>query len=182
MTYFEMATPEEPEEWWLPVVGFEGVYEVSNLGRIKRILAINNTWSGRILKDSVDRKGYHYRAFCKNGTEKADKLHRVVAKAFIANPLNLPEVNHKDGNKGNNRASNLEWTTNLDNVQHAKNLGLRATCERHPLRKLTWEKVREIRKRYIKGDSINGARALAKEFGINGRSMTCVVKNIHWKE
>lgn len=102
-------------EEWRPIEGYEGIYEVSNFGRVK------NVKKGTIRKLGVTRGGYNDVILFKNGKFKNFKVHRLVAKAFIPNPLNLPCVNHKDENKLNNyvcvnqdgsvdpEKSNLEW-------------------------------------------------------------------------
>ena len=100
-------------EIWKDIEGFEGKYQVSSWGRVR------NAITECIIKPYRNHKGY-----LKIGLTKGDKcvkfrLHRLVAKAFIPNPDNLPQVNHKDGNKANNSFTNLEWVTNIDNAQHA---------------------------------------------------------------
>lgn len=97
----------EQKEIWKPVVGYEGLYEVSNLGRIKSLLR-NNL---RILKGSFDKDGYLSVILCKNRSHKRVKVHRVVADAFIPNPNGYPMINHKDEVKSNNNLDNLEWCT-----------------------------------------------------------------------
>jgi hypothetical protein len=104
-------------EVWRPCPGFEEFYQVSDHGRVRRIKADDDTWVGRVLKPSTDKRwGYHHVSLWKNGKGYPRKVHRLVAQAFIPNPLNLPEVNHKKGtDKTNNRVSNLEWTTRQGN-------------------------------------------------------------------
>lgn len=87
------------------VPGYEGLYEVSNLGRVKNIK------TGRILKPHKHRGGYLLINLCKSGTMRTDLIHRLVANSFLPNPQNLPCVNHKDEDKTNNAISNLEWCT-----------------------------------------------------------------------
>jgi len=87
------------------IKNYEGLYEVSNLGRIR------NKKTGRILKPLKNTNGYLRLDLCKNGIRRAAKVHRLVAEAFIPNPQNLPCVNHKDENKINNCLDNLEWCT-----------------------------------------------------------------------
>lgn len=123
------------EEVWKDVKGYEGYYQVSNLGNIKsleRIIENSGTRTGyykikeRILKprENKNRNGYYELSLRKDGKEKRFKVHRLVACAFIENPYNKPEVNHIDGNKSNNCVSNLEWTTSKENKEHAWNIGL----------------------------------------------------------
>ena len=93
------------KEYWKPVVGYEGHYQVSNLSRVKSI----KFGKERILKPVTDRHGYLLVGLWKNNKQKTYKVHRLVAEAFIPNPYNLPQVNHKDENPLNNNVNNLEW-------------------------------------------------------------------------
>lgn len=105
-------------EEWRDIEGYEGKYQVSNLGRVKSLSRKVYNGNGfyytksKILIPAMDNKGYNRVHLTKNGIGKTYKLHRLVAKAFIDNPNNLPQVNHKDENKLNNNASNLEWCIN----------------------------------------------------------------------
>lgn len=99
------------EEVWKDIVGYEGKYQVSNLGRVKS-LNYKQTNSERILKENTDKKGYKRAHLFKNGKGVHISIHRLVAEAFIPNPNNYPQVNHKDENKANNNMENLEWCTN----------------------------------------------------------------------
>lgn len=107
-------------EIWRAIVGTKGFIEVSNEGRVRSLL----TGTPRILKTQPDKKGYHRIRVTIERERMSYKVHREVAKAFISNPDNLPQVNHKDGNKDNNAVANLEWVTNMDNAQHAIKNGL----------------------------------------------------------
>ena len=111
------------------------------------------------------------------------KVHRLMAEAFIPNPDNLPYVNHLDGNKENNHYSNLEWCTAQRNVQHAEELGLRLSRigVKNPAAKLTEEDVISIRERYSPRCRINGARALARVFGVEKTTILRVVSRQDWK-
>lgn len=94
-------------------------YKINLSGRIRNIK------TGIILQPFIDRRGYeNYSLWSDKGTRKTFRCHQLVALAFIPNPLHLPQVNHKDGNKRNNFYKNLEWTTNLDNATHAMQNGL----------------------------------------------------------
>ena len=90
------------KEIWKDVKGYEGKYLISNTGKVKSLTR------NRLLKPVI-QKGYMYIHLCKNSKDKAYLLHRLVAKHFVSNPDNLPEVNHKNEDKVNNDASNLEW-------------------------------------------------------------------------
>lgn len=105
---------------WKAIEGTNEMIEVSDDGQIRSLLR----GEPYILKGSKDAKGYHRYSITVNRNKKTYKLHREVAKAFIPNPDNLPQVNHKDGNKDNNNVSNLEWVTNIENCHHAIRNGL----------------------------------------------------------
>jgi hypothetical protein len=107
-------------EIWKPIAGTNGFIEVSNKGRVRSLLR----GEPRILKPQVDNKGYHRIRVTVEREKMSYKVHREIAKAFIPNPNNLPQVNHKDGNKSNNSVDNLEWITNRDNAHHAIANGL----------------------------------------------------------
>lgn len=96
------------EEIWKDIVDYEGLYQVSNLGRVKSLVR-KGVLKEKMLKPFIHQKGYLQIGLHKNGKYIKYLVHRLVAEAFIPNPNNLPEVNHKDENKQNNVVSNLEW-------------------------------------------------------------------------
>lgn len=108
------------KEYWKPVLGYEGLYEVSNWGRVKS-MNYNHTGKERIMKLVPNKAGYLYVVLYKNGKVKTFRVHRLVAEAFLPNPDNLPEVNHKDENKLNNNVNNLEWCS----AKYNSNFGTR---------------------------------------------------------
>ena len=118
------------KEIWKPVVGYEGFYEVSNLGRVRSLDRKFKTRQGRIISvkgqpikaDPSKRSGYVQVHLSNNGDRRTYQLHRVVAKSFVENPENKPEINHKDGIKTNNRADNLEWVTPSENQIHSRDV------------------------------------------------------------
>ena len=115
------------EEIWKDIKGYEGLYQVSNLGRIKRVLFKNNKTTiikEKILKYTVKNNGYCKVNLYKNNKQKTYHIHRLVAEAFIPNRDNSLEINHKDGNKKNNCINNLEWITHKENIQHGVKTGL----------------------------------------------------------
>lgn len=106
------------QEIWKPVKGLEGAYEVSNLGRVRSLDRVrrksngrNTFYKGRMIKITKNNTNDYLIARIQDGRSSHSLVHRLVAEAFIPNPLNLPQVNHKDENKANNRADNLEWCT-----------------------------------------------------------------------
>lgn len=109
------------KEYWKPVVGYEGLYEVSNLGKVKSLDkydSIGRFIKGKILKVSDNGVGYMFICLSKGNKRQCKYVHRMVAEAFLPNPNNLPQVNHKDENKLNNCVENLEWCTNEYNINY----------------------------------------------------------------
>lgn len=104
------------KEEWKDIKGFEGVYQISNLGRIKSFKKYKD---GYILSNKNSKGGYFSIVLKDCKKEKHTRVHRLVAETFIPNPNNFPVVNHIDGNKQNNRVDNLEWCTIKHNVNHA---------------------------------------------------------------
>lgn len=96
-------------EIWKDVIGYEDCYQISNYGRVKSLYNYKRNGTN-ILKPKI-KNNYYQIGLRKNGTRKWYSIHRLVAQAFIPNPNNLPQVNHKDENKLNNNINNLEWCT-----------------------------------------------------------------------
>ena len=118
------------EEIWKDIDGYEGIYQISNLGNVKSLRREVIHPDGRIQvrnerimskRESID--GYYIAKLNVNNQSKSIAIHRLVAQAFIPNPDNLPEVNHVDTNRKNNCVDNLEWCTHADNVSHSAKLG-----------------------------------------------------------
>lgn len=117
------------EEIWKDIEGYVGFYQISNLGNVKSLerIVIRNGIAQkrkeRIMSKRKNDDGYYIAKLNLNKISKSISIHRLVAQAFIPNPLNLPEVNHKDCNRTNNCVNNLEWCTHTDNIQHSAKLG-----------------------------------------------------------
>lgn len=111
------------KEIWKDIPEYEGKYRISNLGNVKSI-NYHNTKKECTLSPAKDAKGYLRCSLSKNNILKTFKVHRLVAQSFIPNPLELPQVNHIDGNKLNNAVNNLEWCDNSMNQIHAYKVGL----------------------------------------------------------
>lgn len=99
-------------EIWKDIEGYEGLYQVSNLGRVTRVT------TNRILKSSKHVSGYLMVNLSKNSVTSHQRIHRLVAQAFIPNPENKPDINHVDEDKTNNNVNNLEWSTRKENCNH----------------------------------------------------------------
>ena len=126
------------EEIWKWIDGYINMYQVSNLGRVRSVdrdvyceVSPNKLQHifGKVLKQGTSHKGYPIVYLSKDGKQKTITVHRLVAEAFIENPLSLPQVNHKDGCKTNNYANNLEWCDNSYNQKHAYANGMQPSYE-----------------------------------------------------
>ena len=178
-------------ELWKPILGFENLYEVSNLGRVRSLDRI--TESGQLRKGRI-RKGFCFINDYKvvklyyNGKTFNKSMHRLLAQAFVPNPK--PEiydtVNHIDGNRRNNNLENLEWCTQKQNIQHAWETGLIPSTinsgESNVHSKLTEKDVLEIRATYIphsKGEF--GTKALSERFGVTAKTIGRIIRKELWK-
>jgi hypothetical protein len=114
-------------ELWKDISGYEGYYQISNLGNVRSIDRFDGVHDrqGTIIKPNLKPNGYLQVGLRKHNTRKWFGVHRLVAIHFIENPDNKPQVNHIDGNKLNNTVENLEWVTGKENQRHAARLGLR---------------------------------------------------------
>lgn len=188
---------ELENELWLPVVGYPH-YEVSNFGRVKSIdkhvqykrrnksgnIALENAFiKGIILKPGSNKKGYwsvalsRFDESLRKSDTKTIAVHRLVAMAFIGNPENKPSVNHIDCNKKNNCVSNLEWSTQKENVAHAKINNKIKTGDGSPVAKINSDNVRLIRSLSVVGHS---NRAIADILGVSPSCIWSVINKRTW--
>ena len=123
------------------IPGFEGLYAITEDGRVWSYKKLRNPAGWR--KTITNWSGYERIQLRKNGQYHYSSIHRLVASTYLPNPSNLPEVNHKDGDKQNNRVENLEWCTHSENIRHADTIGLRknARGDDHYKRKLMLQGV-----------------------------------------
>lgn len=161
-------------EIWKDVVGFEGRYQVSNIGRIK---SIKKNHPDRILRPATG--SIKYLKVCL--INKMFLVHRLVAIAFHDNPLKKEFVNHKDGNKLNNEAVNLEWCTRQENIDHGYSMGLmhKAKGINHHKARLTESDVRAIRalSTHMKLSMPN----IGRMFSMPSASIRSIVLRHQWK-
>lgn len=185
-------------EIWKDIKRYEGLYQISDLGRIKTLdkkvrNKIRGKWGYSIRKEKVMKikitkrkgaEGYHEITLRKNGKPTSFMVHRLVGLNFIPNPDNKEEVNHKFGIRGDNRASQLEWMTKKENMKHAFDRGSWSNMD-NPVKgvlckwaKLTDEKVIKIRDEYELGKI--STRKLAEKYNISHSIMWGVVTRKRW--
>lgn len=168
----------EPEEW-RPVVGFPA-YEVSNLGRLRRVVGSATSSAGPRAERGT--KGGYINACLSDGSGRKYQrgVHALVCEAFIGPRQKGIHVNHIDGNKKNNRLTNLEYVTPAENNRHANRTGLNPVeCEDNPAAKLTNEQVIELRRRY--SDEHKSLSELARAFGVSKTSVCDIVQGKNWQ-
>ena len=160
---------------WRPIAVTCGLYEVSNNGDIRR-------WHkpiGAHLKVSKWR-GYYFFTASVDGKKRQLRVHRAVAESFLPNPLNKPQVNHKNGNKLDNRLDNLEWATAKENSIHAVKNGLnKSRGEKHPMAKLKLEDVINIRVLWALGGI--SQTELARLFRVGRSTVGDIIRGTKWK-
>lgn len=173
-------------EIWKDIKGYEGIYQVSNYGKVKSLdraiwMEINNCFGkfkSNLLKQENGANGYPKVVLCKNNLPKTYLVHRLITIAFIPNPYNKPEVNHKNGIKIDNRLENLEWVTLSENHTHAYKIGLqKAYGENNGRAKLNSFQVRVIRK-----SKDSTGRELSVIFNISEQVICQILKNKIWKK
>lgn len=152
-------------EIWKPIKDTDR-YSISNLGRLR------NNHTGHIQKPR-DSRGYKSVAIYLNGKTKAYPIHRLVAEAFCFKQANKTEVDHIDGDRGNNAVGNLRWVTRSENIQYVSQRG------KHPKRKLTVEQVREIREKYKNGQT--SFWKLGREYNVNPKSICGIVNRTSYQ-
>lgn len=160
-------------ETWKPIKDYEGWYEVSDLGNVRRLRKATGAKEGKILTPLANGSGYHSVALSMQCKVKMFLIHRLVAEAFLAPDPDRLFVNHKDGNRQNNTLSNLEWCTAKENSKHSKNV-------LHNHRKLKPDDVVEIRRAY-KEDHLR-LEDLAKRYNVGRTLISKVVTRTLWND
>ena len=170
-------TPTE-REWWLPVVGYEGHYEISDLGRVRRNCGVRRL---RILRQFRRRDGYRSVALSRSGKVKNFLVHRLAIRAFLGEYPPGHETNHKSGDRGDNRLENLEAVTRGENLKHSyKYLGRKSPCRRGEeshLTKLSVTQVQEIRRRGL----TESPTTLGREFGMSVGAIRHIIFRRSWR-
>jgi len=165
-------------EQWLPVVGYEGWYDVSNWGRVMRKKEYRTTFAGKILKPSLDSWGYPSVSLYRNGKKHPAKVHRLVMAAFIGPCPECKQVNHIDGDKTNNHFDNLEYVTGSGNMSHAYAMGLKSNRgENHSCNKLKEADIPKIRRLLRDGFT---QVAIGIIFNVSQSNISCVATGKTW--
>lgn len=159
-------------EVWKDINGYEGLYQVSNLGNVKSL----KYGKERILKPDVSKFGYLFVDLCKNNICKSFRVHRLVAIVFIPNLENKEQVNHINGIKTDNMVQNLEWVTAKENIQHAYDNGLKYAQkgEKHINSKLTNEQVLSIKK------DNRTQKEIAKDYNVSFQQISRIKRGERW--
>ena len=167
-------------EVWRDIPEYDGLYQASDYGRIRTISGKASECRGGnfVMKPFVDDCGYLRIALYKEGKYRKFKVHRLVAFAFVPNPDNLPEVNHINGLKTDNRPCNLEWMTRRDNSLHAIKYGLQGIGEKSPRAKMTEKQVLDIRADYMSGISFT---EILSKYNTPYHATYKVITNKNWK-
>lgn len=169
------------EEEWKDIEGYEGKYQVSNLGRVKSLeRVVPNGESGfRIVKEKFLQTKSNQNKYIKVSLSgRSFRVHRLVAEAFIENPNSLPEVNHKDGLKCNNVITNLEWCTPKHNINHNKKLGVMPIGDSHVNSTISESQATKIKLLLSEGWKMVD---IARELGTNDDIVYQIKKGLTWK-
>lgn len=167
-------------EIWKPIFGYEGIYSISDHGKIKSHVRKFRT-KEKILKNYKDKNGYFKVSLSSNGIKKLFKIHQLVCINFLNKDSFNLVVNHKDGNKENNHVSNLEYITSSQNSIHAFNIGLRKILKGSQIgtSKLNEKEIITIRNIHSKGGIT--CKELASMYKVDISNIALIVKKRSWK-
>lgn len=166
---------EPVAEVYKDIPGYEGIYQVSNLGNVvglERKNSIGKSVHFKLLKQNINRDGYLKVSLSKNGHKTTIPVHRLVANSFIENPLNLSDVNHKDEDKTNNNVENLEWMTHFDNMHYGTGMQRKTQSQSFNITAIDADGNKNYFSSQIEA---------AKKLGISDSSISRVIKG-EWKQ
>lgn len=170
-------------EIWLPIEGYENLYEVSNLGRVRRLESVVTNKNGvklkvpgKLLKPGTNTCGYLLVNLCKNGIRRNFLIHRLVSQAFLPNPDKKPQVNHLSEDKQNNSVENLEWCSAKENT----NYGTRNKRASEKLSKpVLCIELNQIFPSLTEAARHFNATSSNLHYALNGKTRTCA--GYHWE-
>ncbi|MBY4799914.1 NUMOD4 motif-containing HNH endonuclease [Burkholderia cepacia] len=168
------------DEVWKSVVGFEGLYEVSNEGRVRSLerrrktVQGNQRWPGKLLTRFTDSTGYWYVNLSNGAKARKLAVHTLVLEAFVGPKPDGCQCRHLDGDRKNARKGNLQWGTPAENAADRIRHGMSGRGERSPSAKLSAEQVHEIR------ESTQSSLALAKLLGVSGSTIRAIRLRTNW--
>ena len=173
-------------EEWKDIEGYEGYYQISSHGRVRSVNRYVRHPSGKQAqkRGRIFRNGWKNKSLIagltKEGKSRGFLIYRLVAKAFIPNPDNKPEVNHIDGNRMNNHISNLEWSTRSENEKHAYDTGLYISRKgnEHPMSKLSETDINRMKNLLSEGKS---KKDISKVFNVSYSHVCKIFKGTTWK-
>jgi DNA-binding CsgD family transcriptional regulator len=165
------------EEIWRPIAGYEGLYEISNFGRVKsldRIDARGRRWKGRIMANQTHKSGHQTLRLCKEAQYENYKVHHLVLNAFVGPRPEGTECCHNDGNPANNRLENLRWDTRRANHADRELHGTAIKGAQHGTAKLTEDQVLKIR------SDGRSQWAVAHDYGISQATVSGIKNRKRW--
>ena len=173
------------EEIWKPVVGYEGLYEVSNVGRVKGLDRQVRTkggglkfWKGKLLKPALNTGGYPFVGLCKDGVRTSMQVHTLIMDTFVGPRPKGFEVCHNDNDRSHSVLSNLRYDSRKGNHADMRAHGTWQEGEAHPQSKLTAEDVLEIRAGHARGLT---CRELAEQYNITHQAIRAIVNRVNWR-
>ncbi len=184
--YKNLSTQDMPDEIWKDIIGFEGFYQVSNMGRIKSLAKIIKHSNPKLQCNRKERilrqtktNGYLNVSLCKYGIVSQHTSHRLVGLHHVDNPENKPCINHKKGIRHDNRATEIEWATHSENQKHAYDIGLHTKMIGENVNgvKLTEEDVVKIRTLLSNGHT---QKKIGLTFGVNSSTISDIKTKTTW--
>jgi DNA-binding transcriptional regulator YiaG len=172
-------TPDATQERWIPAPEYRGIYEVSDLGNVRRVQQVTSAKVGKPMKQTCLRNGYRMIQLSKHNNPVRFLVHRLVLLAWVGAPPAGSHANHRNGIRSDNRLENLEWMTPSENQKHSfRVLGRSNSGELNAAAKLTQGQVAQIRE-MLAGGIVQ--RVIANQFGVSGATVSDIACGRTWK-
>jgi len=173
--YNSLSLNDLDNEIWKDITGYEGLYQVSNYGRVKKIdSSYRNINKKRILSQTLSKTEYYY-VYLRNTSLKRRSVHRLLAIHFIPNPNNYPEINHINGIRNDNRIENLEWCNHQQNILHARRVLKKGVGVNHYRAKFNTEQIKDIKEKHTYYSK--SIADLAKEYSVTSSTIKRIIDN-----